>query len=198
MRREFGNEVEIVRFDDYWGGAPHLDGVLSREVTEPTVRLTGIQTGEMHLINDIPLDRVGALENDPDLQVLTWFPLSWAFLNFNHAVKPFDDPRVRKALDLMVDKETLVQGALWGQGWSPRRRASRPRPRTTTPSPPRAGLRRAKALLGEAGFGPGELEFVFKTTTNYPWHVEATRSSSSGSARAGSRPRCSSSPGRTG
>ena len=33
----------------------------------------------------------------------------------------------------------------------------------------------ATALLAEAGFGPGELEFVFKTTTNYPWHVEATQ-----------------------
>jgi peptide/nickel transport system substrate-binding protein len=116
VRREFGTEVELVRFDDYWQGAPYLDGVLSREVTEPTVRLTGLRTGEMHLINDIPLDRVEQLKEDPDLQVLTWFPLSWAFLNFNHAVAPFDDPRVRKALDLMVDKEVLVQGALWGQG----------------------------------------------------------------------------------
>ena len=176
VRREFGNEVELVRFDDYWGGAPHLDGVLSREVTEPTVRLTGIQTGEMHLINDIPLDRVDALKNDPDLQVLTWFPLSWAFLNFNHAVKPFDDPRVRQALDLMVDKETLVQGALWGQGVVT---ASPSFP--TSPSYNDALTARpqdydaAKALLAEAGFGPNELEFVFKTTTNYPWHVEATQ-----------------------
>ena len=176
VRREFGNEVEFVRFDDYWDGAPHLDGVLSREVTEPTVRLTGIQTGEMHLINDIPLDRVDALKQDPDLQVLTWFPLSWAFLNFNHAVKPFDDPRVRKALDLMVDKEILVQGALWGQGVVT---ASPSFP--TSPSFNDALTARAqdydaaRALLAEAGFGPGELEFVFKTTTNYPWHVEATQ-----------------------
>ena len=60
VRREFGNEVELVRFDEYWDGAPYLDGVLSREVTEPTVRLTGLETGEFHLINDIPLDRVDA------------------------------------------------------------------------------------------------------------------------------------------
>jgi hypothetical protein len=35
-------------------------------VTEPTVRLTGLQTGELHMINDIPLDRVDALEGDAE------------------------------------------------------------------------------------------------------------------------------------
>lgn len=176
VRREFGNQVELVRFDDYWQGAPYLDGVLSREVTEPTVRLTGVQTGEMHLINDIPLDRVEAIKESPDLQVLTWFPLSWAFLNFNHAVKPFDDPRVRKALDLMIDKKTLVRGALWGQGKVTASPSFPTSPTFNDALQARAqDYGAAKALLAKAGFGPGELEFVFKTTTNYPWHVEATQ-----------------------
>jgi peptide/nickel transport system substrate-binding protein len=176
VRREFGNEVELVRFDDYWQGPAYLDGVLSREVTEPNVRLTGLRTGEMHLINDIPLDRVDQLTEDPDFQVLTWFPLSWAFLNFNHDVAPFDDPRVRKALDLMVDKETLVQGALWGQGVVTASPSFPTSPTYNTDLQVRPqDFEAAKALLSEAGFGPDELEFVFKVTTNYPWHVEATQ-----------------------
>ena len=127
-------------------------------MTEPTVRLTGIQTGEMHLINDIPLDRVDALKQDPDLQVLTWFPLSWAFLNFNHSVEPFNDARVRKALDLMVDKETLVQGALWGQGVVTASPSFPTSPTYNDALTPRAqDFDAAKALLAEAGFGPGEL-----------------------------------------
>lgn len=176
VRREFGNEVELVRFDDYWQGAPYLDGILSREVTEPSVRLTGLQTGEMHLINDIPLDRVEAMEKDSNFQVQKWFPLSWAFLNFNHAVKPFDDPRVRKALDLMIDKEQLVQGALWGQGVVTASPSFPKSPSYNTDIKARSqDFAAAKALLAEAGFGPGELEFVFKVTTNYPWHVEAVQ-----------------------
>ncbi len=176
VHREFGNEVDLVRFDDYWQGAPWLDGVTSHEVTEPSVRLTGLRTGEMHLINDIPLDRVDELKKDPEFQVLTWFPLSWAFLNFNHAVKPFDDKRVRQALDLMVDKEVLVQGALWNQGVVTASPSFPTSPTYNADLKPRAqDFEAAKALLGEAGFGPGELEFVFKVTTNYPWHVEATQ-----------------------
>ncbi len=176
VSREFGNEVKLVRFDDYWQGPAYLDAITSREVTEPTVRLTGLRTGEMHLINDIPLDRVDALKKDGNFQVVTWFPLSWAFLNFNHKREPFNNPTVRRAFDHMIDKEVLVQGALWGQGEV-----------TASPSFPSSASRNkdlkvrpqdfdeARNLLKQAGYGEGELEFVFKVTTNYPWHVEATQ-----------------------
>ncbi len=55
IEREFGNEVRLKRWDEYWQGPAYLEEIISREVTEPTVRLTGLRTGEMHLINDIPL-----------------------------------------------------------------------------------------------------------------------------------------------
>ena len=176
VRRDFGQEVELARFEDYWDGPAHLDGVLAREITEPTVRLTGLRTGELDMINDIPADRVAEIEEDADLQVVTWFPLNWDFVNFNHAVKPFDDARVREAFDLMIDKETLLQGALWGQGAA-----------TASPSYPTSAsyddalesrpqdFEAAKALLEEAGYGPGELEVTFKVTTNYPYHVDSAQ-----------------------
>lgn len=176
VRREFGNEVELARFDDYWDGPAYLDGILAREITEPTVRLTGLRTGELHFINDIPAERVAEVEADPDLQVVTWAPLNFDFVNFNHDVELFQDPRVRQAFDLIIDKELLMQGALWGQG-------------TTTPTPSfpndasRNGdlvqraqdIEQARALLAEAGYPPGTLDVVFKVTTNYPYHVESAQ-----------------------
>ena len=173
VRREFGHEVELVRFDDYWGGPAYLDRILAREVTEPTVRLTGLRTGEMHMINDIPADRMKEVKDDPKLQTLTWFPLNWDFVNFNHEYEPFKDQRVRQAIDLLIDKEALLQGALWGEG---RTTASPSFP--TSPSYDSAlknrpqDIAKAKALLAEAGYGPGKLDVVFKATTNYPYHVE--------------------------
>ncbi len=176
ISREFGNEVRLERFDDYWQEPAYVDKIISREVTEPIVRLTGLQTGEMHIINDLPLDRVNQLKKDDDLQISTWFPLSWAFLNFNHKRAPYNDRRVRLAFDHMIDKKVLVQGALWGQGEV-----------TASPSFPNSSSRngslearpqvfdKARSLLKEAGFGPGELEFVFKVTTNYPWHIDAAQ-----------------------
>ena len=157
IRREFGHEVELQRFDDYWDGAPYLDKIISREVTEPTVRLTGLRTGEMHLINDIPADRMKEVKADPKFQVLTWFPLNFDFVNMNHDYAPFKDARVRMAIDLLIDKEALLQGALWGEGRA-----------TASPSFPSSSsfngalknraqdLEKAKALAGGSGLWPGQ------------------------------------------
>ena len=176
VRREFGNEVELERFDDYWEGPAFLDKIISREITEPTVRLTGLRTGELHLINDIPADRLEEIKGDDAFQVVTWFPLNWDFLNMNHEFEPFKDARVRKAFDLMIDKAALLDGALWGEGEV-----------TASPSYPSSSsynhdlvqrpqdFAQAKALLSEAGYGPEELKVVFKVTTNYPYHVEAAQ-----------------------
>ena len=176
IRREFGHEVELQRFDDYWEGPAYLDRIIAREVTEPTVRLTGLRTGEMHMINDIPADRIAEIKADPKFQVLTWFPLNFDFVNLNHEFEPFKDPRVRMAFDLTIDKEELLKGALWGQGRT-----------TASPSFPTSSsynsalknraqdLDKAKALLAEAGYGPGKLKVVFKATTNYPYHVESAQ-----------------------
>ena len=69
VRREIGNEVELERFDDYWNGPACIERLIAREVTEPTVRLTGLRTGEMHLINDIPADRIDEIKADKNLEV---------------------------------------------------------------------------------------------------------------------------------
>jgi ABC-type transport system substrate-binding protein len=176
VRYEAGHEVVLDRFDDYWEGPAYLERVIAREVTESTVRLTGLQTGELHIINDIPADRMDAFAADPKFQTLTWFPLNWDFVNLNHNFEPFRDKNVRLAIDLIIDKEQLMQGALWGQGKT-----------TASPSYPTSAsynsaltnraqdIEQAKKLLADAGYGPGQLKLVFKATTNYPYHIEAAQ-----------------------
>ncbi|MDX8351795.1 ABC transporter substrate-binding protein [Cognatiyoonia sp. IB215182] len=176
VRREFGNEVELERFDDYWDGPAYLDRIIAREIPEPTVRLTGLRTGELHMINDIPADRMTEIEEVGDIQVVKWFPLNWDFVNLNHDFEPFQDARVRQAFDLIIDKEILLEGALWGQGAT-----------TASPSYPTSAsynadlvqrgqdIEAAKALLAEAGYPEGSLDIVFKATTNYPYHIESAQ-----------------------
>ena len=176
VKYDVGSLVEMARFDDYWEGPALLDGVLAREITEPTTRLTGLRTGELHMINDIPLDRVTELQGDATLQVKTWFPLNFDFVNLNHTFEPFKDARVRKAFDMIIDKEALMQGALWGQGKT-----------SASPSYPTSAaynsdlvqrpqdIAGAKALLAEAGYPEGALKVVFKATTNYPYHIETAQ-----------------------
>ncbi len=112
-----GVVVELERFDDYFGGPAYLDRIIIREISENTTRLTGLQTGELHMINDIPADRVAEIEGNANLQVVKWFPLNWGFVNLNQArFEPFRDRRVRLAFDRAIDKAALLEGAPWGQG----------------------------------------------------------------------------------
>tara|TARA_B110000263_G_C15260855_1_gene488768 strand:- start:364 stop:1443 length:1080 start_codon:yes stop_codon:yes gene_type:complete len=176
VRREIGNEVELERFDDYWNGPACIERLIAREVTEPTVRLTGLRTGEMHLINDIPADRIDEIKADKNLEVLSWSHGVFDFVNLNYKFEPFQDQRVRLAVDYIIDKEVLLQGALWGQGKtaaSPGFSSSASYNKDLTQRP--QDIAKAKALLKEAGYGPGDLKVVFKATTNYPYHVEAAQ-----------------------
>ena len=97
------------------------------------------------MINDIPADRIAEIEDDEGLQVVTWFPLNWDFVNFNHEFEPFKDERVRRAFDLMIDKEALLQGALWGQGQT-----------TASPSYPDLGLLQPRPAAAAAGHRAGQ------------------------------------------
>ena len=173
---EVGTVVKMARHAEYWDGPAYLDAVEAREITEPTTRLTGLRTGELHMINDIPLDQVEDLKKDASLQVKTWFPLNFDFVNMNHTFEPFQNPKVRIAFDMIIDKEAMMQGALWGQGAT-----------TASPSFPTSAsfnhdikqrpqdIAGAKALLAEAGYPEGSLKIVFKATTNYPYHIEAAQ-----------------------
>ena len=173
---EVGSVVKMARHDEYWEGPSFLDAVEAREITEPTTRLTGLRTGELHMINDIPLDRVVELQGDATLQVKTWFPLNFDFVNLNHTYEPFKNPKVRIAFDMIIDKEALMQGALWGQGAT-----------TASPSFPTSAsynkdlkqrpqdIEGAKKMLADAGYPEGSLKIVFKATTNYPYHIEAAQ-----------------------
>ena len=77
---------------------------------------------------------------------------------------------------MIIDKEVLLEGALWGQGAT-----------TASPSYPTSAsynsdltqrgqdFDAARALLDEAGYPEGSLDIVFKATTNYPYHIESAQ-----------------------
>lgn len=174
--RQQGNQAELEAFSDYWGEGPYLDFVEEHTVTDPDTRLTSVESGQFDFINDIPLDNINSLsdnQND-DLAVRQWTPLSWAFLNMNNVEAPFDDRDFRVAVDYLIDKESLVEGALFGNGRttaSPSFPSSPFRNDDLEPRPNDPDL--AEEHFEMSAYDPGDYELTFKVTTNYPWHVEA-------------------------
>src|SRR5690606_10537120 len=70
--------------------------------------------GQLHWTNDVPLDKIPVYQNSqPDLLQIAPYLGSYYYL-INTKRKPFDDPRVRKALAMAVDRELLVETVMEG------------------------------------------------------------------------------------
>ena len=109
-------EIVLERFDGYYGGAPDLppvgpacvDRVIFRVIPDGLTRAAALRAGEVDLIQAVPLDVVDMLAVDPDVQVRTapgTHP-KWMEMNVNRP--PFDDLRVRQALNYAVDKQRII------------------------------------------------------------------------------------------
>lgn len=117
------DEVIMERFDDYHGGAADLepvgvaclDQVVFRAIPEASTRVAALLAGEVHIIQGVPLDMIDTLDANPDLQVKTapGTQPKWIELNVNKP--PFDDVRVRQALNYVIDKDLLIEEIYGGR-----------------------------------------------------------------------------------
>jgi dipeptide transport system substrate-binding protein len=101
---------------EYWRGVAKLDDLIFTIVPDAAVRLAKLQTNEcqvMALPN--PAD-VEIIKKDPALKVEAQEGLNIGYLAFNTEKKPFDDKRVRQALNYAVDKKAIVEAVYQGAG----------------------------------------------------------------------------------
>jgi len=143
----------VERFDDYWGEAPTLDRIVYRYIPDHNSRTIALETGEIDLvINPLPAD-VRRLEGTK-FGVHAEPTAGLYYGSFNVAEdRPTGDVRVRRAIDLLVDRSLIVEGALDGVGLPARSFFSPqfpwvPDAAPVTPHDPEA----AAALLEEAGY----------------------------------------------
>jgi peptide/nickel transport system substrate-binding protein len=116
-------EIVLERFDDYYGGAPNLPPVglacvhrvVFRVIPDALTRAAALRAGEVDIVQAVPLDLVEVLAEAPDVQVRTapgTRPI-WMDMNVNRS--PFDDVRVRQALNYVVDKQRIVDKVYGGR-----------------------------------------------------------------------------------
>lgn len=109
-------EIVLERFDDYYGGAPELapvgaacvERVVFQVIPEASTRIAALLAGEVHIIQAVPPELIATLEADPNVQVLTAPGTQPIWLELNVNQPPFDDVRVRQALNHAIDKQLLV------------------------------------------------------------------------------------------
>lgn len=156
LSREAGSTFTLERNRWFRGPAPAIDRVRFDVVPEPVERIARVLSGRADIADDVPLDRLDALRNEPVARVFEAPTPRVLFLTLRVTEPPFSDPRLREAVDLALDRGELVRRAYDGRTVT----AHQLVPATVVgfdPSlvPPRPDRVRAKALLAEAGFGDG-------------------------------------------
>lgn len=161
--------VKMKKFDGYWRkGYPKVDTVTWKPVVENNTRAAMLQTGEADFAFPVPYEQAGELQKNAKLSVVTGPSIITRYVSFNTQQKPFDDPRVRQAINYAINKEALAKVAFGGyafpaQGVVPQgvRYAHKMDPVPFDPN-------KARELLKEAGY-PNGFESVlwsaYTTTT---------------------------------
>jgi dipeptide transport system substrate-binding protein len=109
----------IIRFKanpDYWAGKAAIDDLIFSITPDSAVRWAKLQKGECHVMpypNPADLD---AMRKDSNVQVLEQAGLNVGYLAYNTTKKPFDDVRVRKAINMAMDKNAIVAAVYMSTG----------------------------------------------------------------------------------
>jgi peptide/nickel transport system substrate-binding protein len=153
------DRIVLDRFADYWNkDAIHFDRIVFLPIPDTTVRLANLQSGQLDLIERMAATDLDAASHDSRLKVATITSLAYEDITTNtnngeRAKTPIgQDPRIREALELSIDREALNQVVFNGQfapgnQWDP---PSSPWYVKDKPLPPR-DVAKAKALLAAAG-----------------------------------------------
>ncbi len=154
-----GNKFVMVRNDNYWAKKPLLQEVTWRVIPDDASRVVALETGEVHAAVRIPPFDIPRLKANPKLMVMSAASVRTIYLGFNCLKEPFNDKRVRQAINHAVNKEAIVKHVLGGVG----RVSDAPiSPGIFGYTPIKTyeySVDKAKALLAEAGFPKG-----FETT----------------------------------
>ncbi|RSN63561.1 ABC transporter substrate-binding protein [Amycolatopsis sp. WAC 04182] len=115
---EAGREARLARFDGYWGGPAPADELVLLSLTDPQAKVNTVVTGQADFAGDIPFTTAKTGVASGDLEIRTAGDDHRTAFGFvlNPALKPFDDPRVRKAVRLAIDRQALVDTVLLGYG----------------------------------------------------------------------------------
>ena len=156
LGRVAGQRWTFARNEDFpaeLGGPPRIRELVIAVVDEPTTKFAGLAAGDLDFAGIAPT-MAGMADRDPLIEVVDYPVLFSNTLVLNVHRKPFDDVRVRRAIDLSIDRERLVSAALAGYG-TPASGPVPPENPLARKAPPRRDARVADSLLDAAGYARG-------------------------------------------
>ncbi len=107
-------KILLRRNPEYWGQAPKIDMLIFKPVPDNSVRLLEHEGGSIHVLDGINPDDVPRIRKNPQLKLLTQPGLNVGYLAMNGQKKPFDNLKVRQAMNHAINKQALVNAFFAG------------------------------------------------------------------------------------
>lgn len=110
-----GNEASYTRYPNYWGES-HLENVKVVSIDDAQARTNALTSGQVDVVDDVPFLQAKTMTSDPSVNVVQILGASSAPFYMRVDQPPFDDPKVREAFRLAIDRQKCVDNALFGFG----------------------------------------------------------------------------------
>ncbi|MBL8337112.1 MAG: ABC transporter substrate-binding protein [Rhodoferax sp.] len=168
--------IRYKAFPEYYGGKAKIDDLVFSITPDASVRWAKLQKGECHVMpypNPADLD---AMRKDPKVTVLEQPGLNVGYLAYNTTKKPFDDVRVRKAINMAINKQAIIDAVYLSSGIA-----------AVNPIPPTMWSYKkdlkddafnpdaAKKLLADAGYPNGLSTDLWAMPVQRPYNPNAKR-----------------------
>jgi peptide/nickel transport system substrate-binding protein len=159
------DRVELVRNDAYWGEPAALEAVTFKFISDPTAAFAALMAEDVDFFNNYPApENLPQFEADPRFQVLVGSTEGETILSTNNKMPPFDNLLVRQAVAHAINRQAIIDGAMFGYGtpigthFAPHNPAYLDLTGQSAVDPGKS-----RALLAEAGLADG-----FETTLHLP------------------------------
>ncbi len=179
-------EVVLTANHDYWRGAPKIEKIIYRIIPDASTRRLELENGSVDIsqqngqLYSLPVEDIKAFETNPDIEVISLNSQIIRELAFNNnsTTSPVKDLKVRQAMAYAVDYDGIVDyllggtasrvmGPLTSNNWAFDPAILENSPYTYDPE-------KAIALLKEAGYNEGDLNFKLYTFQGTLWGMVAT------------------------
>src|SRR5215216_1652272 len=160
-----GDHITLVRNPNYWQpGLPKAAKLTYKIFTDPNVELVNLRSGQVDFIDSVPAKEVPNVQQDSKFAVVNQAGFGYQGIYLNTTKPPLDNKAVRKAIDLLIDRDALVKVVFSGTAtpghspFAPSHFAFGDSDKYEKPN-----LEQAKKLLADAGIS--NVSFTLKTGT---------------------------------
>ncbi len=116
------SQIILQRYDKYYGGSPDLSpvgpasaaGAVFHMISEPATRVAALKAGELHIVEDVPIDVLAGLAKDQTVYVKIAQGTRVYAVELNNARPPFNDVKARQAVNYAINWDAIIKNVYRG------------------------------------------------------------------------------------